>query len=689
MFGQIKKCQRKAIYVSLMTLMSSTVLFADEASIISRDDWRFNEINATASGVPSNLKFYKYYDMLPDQIVLPVASHRDLSGYENKNLFIGYGVADPGGDDCRVFQANVTGLENDIKICLPWWRIEREYEKQVLPVNDVLGLLCSIPTPKPPITVNVCKKWSSDFAISTGGGKVTCTSYYDRLAGLGCWDNPSSSECFVNNCSKYTQENCKLEGSHMGEVTELVGARIESVNAYQKLATKTNLVTYQYVCPAGILIPNTNCEEEESVLMYPYECKADDPATSENEEHYVYCDETKVEYDTSGKVVGFLGDCGDGKPILCEANKFAATERQCTQDITQNVTNLTYTQEVNYRNFDEYEVSVLSGEPDIYSEKENCLRINTVEDARDQLIYATIQGNGGIDDDIYVLKHNQDGSHYKVYCNMQHSWGNGSRKSYNDTVLQCIGNNGNYSFKQNISIEPTTIVSIQQNTEAEDYNAAPFYARMHYGATEVKIDGTVAAPATWYGANYFRGYPCADGYCNGNWFGQGLLKLWDNATATLSLMFPYAGAYQIYFYDKQGNEVSNHSVAMDDFVDMQDSFVQIRLGKKMPYRAGFKPDDEDACLDDDFLEFGGGVFGGRDSKTGTKSCQSAPSDNTYIKDHSVHSILVIDLLTGNTTPIPLVYPLPYANRIFVSKLKIYEKRKYRCYKPFAEVKVAQ
>ncbi len=688
MLSQLKNIQKKAVSASIIAICTCGVLNADEASIIARDNWTFNEVNASASSVPSNLKFFKYYDTLPDQIVLPLSNNRDLSQYEGKNIYVGYGVADPKGEDCRVFEASITGLENDIKICLPWWRIEREYEKQVLPVSDVMGLLCSLPTPKPPITVNVCKQWSSDLTISTEGGKVTCTSYYDKLAGLGCWSNPNSPECFINNCSKYIQENCTQEGANMGDVTELKGAQIDSINAYHSVATKVNLVSYQYKCPAGILLPNKQCEEEESVMMYPYECKADDPNTAINEEEYAYCDESQAQYDSNGKVIGFLGKCSDGKPIMCEVNKFAATERQCTQDITQNFTNLSYTQEVNYRNFEEFEVAVLSGEPDIYSEKETCLRTNTIEDARDQVIYATIQGSGGIDDDIYVLKHNQDGSHHKVYCNMQHSWNNGSKKSYNNDMLQCIGNNGNYSFKQDISIEPTTIVSIQQNTEAEDSTSAHFYARTHYGATEVKIDGVVAAPATWQSPTDFAGYPYSPGYAPPSWFGKGLLHLWDNATATLSLMFPYAGAYQIYFYDKNGNEIVNHTVGMEDFMEMQGSFVQLMLGKKMKYRSDFKPHDNDACLEDDFLEVGGGVWGGRDSKSGTKPCQNAPTDNAYVKENSIHSLLVVDLLTGNTTPIPLTYPLPYINRVFVSKLKIYEKRKYRCYKTFTEVKVA-
>ena len=682
--SQLKNNQKKSIHALLMAIFSFSLLVADEANIIQRDNWMFNEVNASATSIPSNLKFYKYFDVMPDQIEIPIIENRDLSAYQGKNIYIGYGIVDPRGDDCRVFEKGITGLPNDIKICLPWWRIERQYKKQVLPVNDSLGLLCSLPTPKPPITVNVCKQWSPDLTISTEGGKVTCTSYYDRLAGLGCWNNPSAKECFVNNCSKYIQENCINVGAEMGEKTDLIGAKIDGSQTYEQTTTKTNLVTYQYQCPAGILLPNKNCLEEQSVLMYPYQCTPDNPSTTANEEQLIYCDQQNVQYGGDGKVLGFLGDC-NGTTVMCEVNKFAAVERQCVQDITKQVENLTYAQDANERTFNEVQIDVLSGEPDIYSANENCLRTNTVDDARNQIVYAKIQGSGGIDDDIYVLKHNVDGSHYKVYCNMQHAQNFGSQKGYNGDTLQCIPNNGNYSFMQNISIEPTTIVSIQQNTENENGTPEHFYARTHYGATEVKIDSVIAAPATWWGPSDFAAYPCAPGYCSASWGGHGLLNLWDNTTATLSLMFPYAGAYQLFFYDKNGNQITTHTIGTEDFVDMQDSFLQLKLGKNMPYRSDFRPLDDDACLEDDFLEVGGGVWGGKSSKDGSKPCQNAPTTNTYIKEHAIHSVLVVDLLTGNTTSIPMVYPIGYINRIFVSKLKVYEKRKYRCYKPFEEI----
>jgi len=86
-----------------------------------------------------------------------------------------------------------------------------------------------------------------------------------------------------------------------------------------------------------------------------------------------------------------------------------------------------------------------------------------------------------------------------------------------------------------------------------------------------------------------------------------------------------------------------------------------------------------ACLDDDFVEWGGGVYGGHGSKD-NKSC-SIPNDS-YSKSHAVYTVIIKDLFTGVTTRVPLVYPIDYPNRIYISKLHVYEHRVYRCYKPF-------
>ncbi|WP_457748584.1 hypothetical protein, partial [Sulfurimonas sp.] len=53
-------------YLSFILLLTTTLF--SEPSIVKRDTWTFSDTNTTESGVPSNLKFLKFYDVLPDEI---------------------------------------------------------------------------------------------------------------------------------------------------------------------------------------------------------------------------------------------------------------------------------------------------------------------------------------------------------------------------------------------------------------------------------------------------------------------------------------------------------------------------------------------------------------------------------------------------------------------------------------------
>jgi hypothetical protein len=295
-----------------------------------------------------------------------------------------------------------------------------------------------------------------------------------------------------------------------------------------------------------------------------------------------------------------------------------------------------------------------------------------VEDARDQEIYVKIQGNGYLDDDIHVLRHLNDGTHIKVYCNMQHNENAGSRKNYNGSILECIDNDGAYAFNKTVEIKASDIVSVQQASENENGNGTPFaIGRNHYGSTKVVIDDILVAPEA-FGAN-FPYYPK-----NGGW-----LRTWDNTISSLSILFPYSGAYRLQFFNKEGNIVSDLTIGLETFEAInKDGFFQLKAGKTMLLNSSIT--ESGACREDDWVEWGGGVFGGKNSKTG-EIC-ATPNDS-YVVENAIYNILVKDLLTGSITPIPLVYPLAYPNRIFISKLNVYEKRKYRCYDDFPLYKV--
>lgn len=641
-------------------------LNAENAETVRRTDWKYNTTDTLQTANPSQLKYFKYYDNLPDEINLKIFNEQDLSHLAGKKVVVGYGVADKKGTDCKVFLASDIGELQDITVCLPWWRIEREYKRKDA-ANSGLSVIDKLKTPKAPMTINYCGAYSDGKDYP--GGLVACTTYFDRNAGGDCWDNPEQQECYVDNCGIEVKERCDYLDSATGKVETLPSSVLDSTGTPTQMETKVKLTSHRYECPSGPLVSEVECTDEQNVIVYPFECALDNPATEIDDGEYIYCDENRPIKDAAGKVEAFAGTCSDGREVRCEANKFQNTTRICVEPIyeTEIISELKGTEM--QRTYDEMIVDVLSGEPDVYSSDENCLRANTVEDAREQELYVKIVGSGSLDDDIYILKHKTDGSHSKIYCNMQHAEDKGSRKSYNGEVLQCIDNNGSYSFNQTVSIDTTDIVSVQQNSENENATGTPFaLGRNHYSSTKVAIDGIEVAPNT-YPSN-FPYYPK-----NGSH-----LRTWDNTNSTLSILFPFAGAYELYFYNAQNEEMAVAYLDIEDFKEIAiNGSLQLMLGRQMKLAPGMQ--ESSANRDDMWVEWGGGTYGGKNSKTG--ATVSSPKDG-YVKDNAVTNIIAKDLLTGAIVPIPLTYPVAYPNRIFISKLKVYEYRKYRCYDDFPE-----
>ena len=108
------------------------------------------------------------------------------------------------------------------------------------------------------------------------------------------------------------------------------------------------------------------------------------------------------------------------------------------------------------------------------------------------------------------------------------------------------------------------------------YNGTPFaMGRNHYGSTKVVIDGIEAAPDTM--ASHYPYYPS-----NTPW-----LRTWDNTTATFSLMFPFAGAYELFFYNKNGVEIARSNLDMTDFKEATATKAKnLKLGLNMALAPG-------------------------------------------------------------------------------------------------------
>lgn len=720
--------------------MSSAQLKAEQSTKIEiYDNFLEKDYNTTSSALSTNIKYFKYYDNLPSEISIELFKNKDLSDMKGRKLLVGYGTVMQSGKNCRLFPKEETGYSKDTTICLPYWRIEREYQKDasVIPnLNETLNLL---PTPRPPISVKVCNKYSDEKEYP--GGYVTCYSYYDKLAEEGCYDDPMQPKCLISTCTENIKNKCIFKDVVIGNSRELHSAvmNLENDRPIDE-ATMINLATSQYICPAGPLIDNVSCVDEKNVLMYPVKCKEDNPETLEDDSVFSYCDKQKPLTDANGEITGFSGVCKNGKNIVCQAKEFNSEVLQCVEPIYEDIKEVQVQSRTIVKDYEDFQIDWLSGEPDRYSEDENCLRTNSILEGRDKDIYINIRANGALDDDIYILKHRENGSHSNIYCNMQHApvgadstevlkqclESNGlsefikdvsiiescglnpnntdiafldscikegdvnatveqtkgidtcldeirtgtATKTYNGSLLQCVRNKGDYSIdKRGIDINYSDIVTIQENSEAERTTGTPFaLGRNHYRSTKVTLNGKVVAPEAF--SNRYPFYP--------HTLLWNFLKTWDNVTATMTILFPFAGIYELYFYNKDGEEIMRKTIRPQNFEEVANTgFSRLHLGEIMPLSPSIS--EGSAGRTDDWVEIGGGVYGGRYSQSG--AAVHSP-DDSYVKKNAIASIIVKDLLIGTITPIQMVYPIAYPNRIYISKLDVYEKRKYRCYDEF-------
>ena len=678
--------------IILFLLFMPIISLQAETVSVGRDAVFFHNRVVSSTSEPSQLQYYDFKNNLPDEVSINVFKDKDFSAFAGKHIFVGYGVVNPTGTDCKVFTPDVTGMENNITVCLPWWRIEREYlvsNNQEAPNTSFASFISTMQRPVVPRNVTVCNSWASSEELP--GGIVTCTSYYDRTISQDCYNNPKQAKCFKNNCGNWVLNNCTSLGRSIGYKNEsLKNVSTTGGDSFQRYESKVDLVTRQFSCPGGSFTNRANCLDEVTVSMSPYECKPNDPSTPLDDSIMKYCDENKPVRDVAtGEITGFVGTCpaeasSNNQPfqVICKVNSFKHTTSTCIKrapdtvkakdEVVNEKYSLKYKEEI---------VNVLSGEPDRFSSKDNCVRANTIDAGRAGSTFIKVEGSGKLDDDIYVILHHADNTHSVLYCNQQHNQDNGSKLNFPELggVVQCIPNQGNYSFSDRYSIKSSDILSIQQATEDEDGvhpdypGPGSFAGRTHYISSKVLMDGVEAVPEVYHAD--FPKYPINYGK---------YLKLWENTLGSLGLMFPYAGSYKLYFYTDDGRLMDTKTIGLADFEAIgSHGFKQLFLAEDMDIAPTLDDTNTSTlCLHDDFVDYGGGVYGGKASISGA-TCQSPSTGNTYQINHAIKRVVIKDLISGSFTTVPLVYPLGYPNRVFISKLKLYENRIYHCYKSAA------
>jgi hypothetical protein len=170
-----------------------------------------------------------------------------------------------------IIEVNSKDIYRPVKICAPWWRIERDYkltEKTIFSGID----LAKINQADIPDQLVVCTKYNSEAVKNLTEKTVTheCVSYYQATKSDICLRDPIQDQCFVNECIGYVTNSCTKEAEISG-YKDYTKTKALINGSMQWIKDKQMIKTHIYKCPAS---PSSSkdCLEKSSVIVFPKEC---------------------------------------------------------------------------------------------------------------------------------------------------------------------------------------------------------------------------------------------------------------------------------------------------------------------------------------------------------------------------------------------------------------------------------
>lgn len=423
--GRLDNLSAYATFTTLLEHRSKPAYFFYWTGDLNKRD---SEEGSIKNLEPNSLKYRDYINVLLSTYnEYNIFEGLDLRDDANKVLYFGYGTGDFDDDkDCKIMYD--PEKNQNIKVCLPWWKIEREYDaKEVEDITDagIKSMFDNVVVPLEGKKVEVCSKIDpfANAIFNQGEKTVSCTSYYSRTIDDDCNDNPKQSKCFVTTCSDRVKNYCRLE--HTYEFANGITSAVKDVNANGNASidmqeTRVDVKGYTYTCPeTANLTPNHICLDTQTVVMNPANCNDDDEITSEQKENlksgWIYCDNQKPTYDVMGNVTGFLGKCPNGKTVTCSVNVLKSTTKTCIAPVYEEIIKKEVITKTIGRTCQEVYVDISKGEVDKYKDQPNCIRINSADDSRGGTHEVTFSADGKIPTlKISALK--TDGTEDNIFC---------------------------------------------------------------------------------------------------------------------------------------------------------------------------------------------------------------------------------------------------------------------------------
>jgi len=299
-----------------------------------------------------------------------------------------------------VLETDSEDITRPVKVCAPWWRIERDYKNETEVEYSGINIY-RINQADIPQQFNICVRHAAE-AIADAEEKprreVSCTTYYDATSAPECLKDPLQPICFVDECEGYVKNAC----THKEELTPFkdytkVQAMVNGTMTW--IRGKDMIRTQIYDCPPSPPSADT-CLEKSQVVIYPKECPGSQchalkqciyGAVNQDVKNQCYLDyncnkiygspDSPV-FNGGGELIELLGICEDGTVLHFPANVQNRNERVCLE-----YSEYTITERINQnctleRPYTDHVVHMSLTGVDIYEDDPMCVRTNNLFEAR-------------------------------------------------------------------------------------------------------------------------------------------------------------------------------------------------------------------------------------------------------------------------------------------------------------------
>jgi hypothetical protein len=306
-----------------------------------------------------------------------------------------------------IIEINSPDVTRPVQVCAPWWRIERTYKvptPEEIFINGVSLDMYSVNQATLPMRMTTCLEYEdanlTDSNVTTPSVRdVICKTYYDMTMGPECIKDIFQTQCFVDTCEGYIKNVCsknEIQPEADGKVKNYVWGYIKKNGIMSREKIKQNIHSYAYTCP---LSPQSfqKCLLTGDVVVFPYQCdevvcSAFKRCLGEQDKdrktchdlypcEEVYGDATQPVVE-NGNLVGFRAKCGESMVVNRNIDKLSKQTDKCVKyetivDVTTEQRKCTVT-----ANEMHYEVETTITAPDIFANREDCVRINDIDTAR-------------------------------------------------------------------------------------------------------------------------------------------------------------------------------------------------------------------------------------------------------------------------------------------------------------------